>query len=104
VLLVRASSLLDALCEMFEMYWRAAGPFVVGEPASSTDTNSLLADPLIPLLASGMNDKSIEHELGMSSRTLARRIVELTGRLGASTRFQAGWLAARALPERGGEP
>jgi len=51
-----------------------------------------------------MNDKSIEHELGMSSRTLARRIVELTGRLGASTRFQAGWLAARALPERGGEP
>jgi hypothetical protein len=38
------------------------------------------------------------------SRTLARRIVELTGRLGASTRFQAGWLAARALPpERDGD-
>lgn len=100
VLLVRSSSLLDALCEMFEMYWRAAAPFVVGDTAVGTDAHSLHADPLIPLLASGMNDKSIEHELGMSSRTLARRIVELTGRLGASTRFQAGWLAARALQER----
>jgi sugar-specific transcriptional regulator TrmB len=97
VLLVRPSSLLDALCEMFEMYWRAAAPFVVGDSITA-DTHPLHADPLIPLLASGMNDKSIEHELGMSSRTLARRIVELTGRLGASTRFQAGWLAARALP------
>lgn len=86
VLLVRSSSLLDALCEMFEMYWRAAAPFVVG------DTE--VADPLIPLLASGMNDKSIEQELHMSPRTLARRIVELTTRLGATTRFQAGWLAA----------
>lgn len=97
VLLVRPSSLLDALCEMFEMYWRAAAPFVVSETPTASDAHPLHADPLIPLLASGMNDKSIEHELGMSSRTLARRIVELTGRLGASTRFQAGWLAAQAL-------
>jgi hypothetical protein len=89
VLLVRSSSLLDALCEMFEMYWRVAAPFVTGDAA-------VAADPLIPLLASGMNDKSIEHELAMSPRTLARRIVDLNRRLGATTRFQAGWLAARA--------
>jgi sugar-specific transcriptional regulator TrmB len=95
VLLVRSSSLLDALCEMFEMYWRSAAPFVVGEVTA--DAHPLHADPLIPLLASGMNDKSIEHELAMSPRTLARRIVELTRRLGATTRFQAGWLAARTL-------
>jgi len=101
VLLVRPSSLLDALCEMFEMYWRAAAPFTAADTLASageTEANPL-ADPLIALLASGMNDKSIEHELGMSSRTLARRIVDLTKRLGASTRFQAGWLAAQALHE-----
>ena len=101
VLLVRSSSLLDALCEMFEMYWRAAAPFVASDmasvPAGATDANPVHADVLIPLLASGMNDKSIEHELDMSPRTLARRIVELTKRLGATTRFQAGWLAAQAV-------
>jgi sugar-specific transcriptional regulator TrmB len=101
VLLVRSSSLLDALCEMFEMYWRAGAPFVVGDsltaPSGATETHPLHADALIPLLASGLNDKSIEHELDMSPRTLARRIVELTRRLGASTRFQAGWLAAQAM-------
>ena len=104
VLLVRSSSLLDALCEMFEMYWRAAAPFVAGDmataPADATDLHPVHADALIPLLASGMNDKSIEHELDMSPRTLARRIVELTKRLGATTRFQAGWLAAQAIHEQ----
>jgi len=101
VLLVRPSSLLDALCEMFEMYWRAAAPFVAGDsagaPAAGADLHPLHADTLLPLLASGMNDKSIEQELNVSSRTLTRRIVELSTRLGASTRFQAGWLAAQAM-------
>jgi sugar-specific transcriptional regulator TrmB len=104
VLLVRPSSLLDALCEMYEMYWRAATPFIASDaPAAgvdAADAPAFDADALIPLLAIGMNDKSIEHELGMSARTLARRIVELTRRLGATTRFQAGWLAARAKYER----
>jgi sugar-specific transcriptional regulator TrmB len=103
-LLVRSSSLLDALCETFEMYWRAATPFIAGHvaigPADAPDSDPLHADALLTLLASGMNDKSIEHELNVSTRTLARRIFELTMRLGASTRFQAGWLAAQAMRER----
>ena len=104
VLLVRSSSLLDALCEMFEMYWRAAAPFIAGEaiitPADALDSHPANADALLSLLASGMNDKAIEHELAMSRRTLARRIFELTKRLGASTRFQAGWLAAQAMHQQ----
>ncbi len=101
VLLVRTSSLLDALCEMFEMYWNAAAPFVAAETAiaasGGNDAYPAAADGLLHLLASGMNDKSIERELAMSPRTLARRIGELTRRLGASTRFQAGWLAAQSM-------
>ncbi len=97
VLLVRPSSLLDALCEMFEMYWQVGAPFIVGdgEHAADREADAAGPDPLLGLLASGMNDKSIEHELQISTRTLARRVVELTRRLGASSRFQAGWLAAR---------
>jgi sugar-specific transcriptional regulator TrmB len=99
-LLVRTSSLLDALCEMFEMYWREAAPFIAADtPVTSdaSDSHPLHADVLLALMASGLNDKSIEQQLNVSARTLARRIVELTTRLGASTRFQAGWLAARRM-------
>jgi sugar-specific transcriptional regulator TrmB len=103
-LLVRSSSLLDALCEMFEMYWREAAPFIATDtPVTSTDasdTHPLHADVLLALMASGLNDKSIEQQLNVSARTLARRIVELTTRLGASTRFQAGWLAAQRMHEQ----
>lgn len=94
VLLVRSSSLLDALCEVFELLWRNATPFPSTDPAQAAagrrDSVSLLS-----LLTSGLNDKSIEHQLDMSHRTLARRISELMKELGATTRCQLGWLAAQ---------
>lgn len=101
VLVVRSSSLLDALCEMFEMLWRAAVPFSLDGAGVRRELHPAkhatgYTDALLPLLASGVNDKTIEHELGISHRTLARRIVELMKRLGATTRFQAGWFAAQA--------
>jgi len=51
--------------------------------------------PLLSLLTSGVNDKAIELELGMSHRTLARRISELMEEFGAATRCQLGWLVAQ---------
>jgi sugar-specific transcriptional regulator TrmB len=101
-LLVRSSSLLDALYLMFEMLWRDATPFTPGDPtASKSDDQGGAA--LLPLLVSGLNDKAIMHELGVSHRTVSRRIVELMEGVGANTRFQAGWLAARASDRRDGE-
>jgi sugar-specific transcriptional regulator TrmB len=94
VLLVRSSSLLDALCEVFELLWRNATPF----PSSDTEqaTNGRRRSmPLLSLLTSGVNDKAIELELGMSHRTLARRISELMEEFGAATRCQLGWLVAQ---------
>lgn len=41
-----------------------------------------------------LNDKAIMHDLGISHRTVSRRIAELMESIGGSTRFQAGWLAA----------
>jgi sugar-specific transcriptional regulator TrmB len=90
VLLVRPSSLLDALCEIFEMLWRTATPFTVAQ-----DEDAGTRDALLSLLTSGLNDKAIQLELGVSHRTLARRISGLMKDLGAATRCQLGFLAAQ---------
>jgi sugar-specific transcriptional regulator TrmB len=94
VLLVRSSSLLDALCEVFDLLWRNATPFpstdVAQAAAGRRDSAALLS-----LLTSGLNDKAIELQLDMSHRTLARRISELMKEFGATTRCQLGWLAAQ---------
>jgi DNA-binding NarL/FixJ family response regulator len=55
------------------------------------------------LLAAGLNDKGIAHEVGISVTTLNRRVAELMKSFGTRTRFQLGWRAALdAFPERTG--
>jgi sugar-specific transcriptional regulator TrmB len=96
-LVLRPSLLLDSLCELFEILWERATPFgtaAVAMDLSDRSRHPVDADRLVALLAAGMNDKSIAEELGISARTLERRIVEVSRGLGARTRFQAGWQAA----------
>jgi DNA-binding NarL/FixJ family response regulator len=94
VLLVRSSSLLEALCEVFELLWRNATPFPSSAAEHAVAARRSSAS-LLSLLTSGLNDKAIELQLDMSHRTLARRISELMKELGATTRCQLGWLAAQ---------
>jgi DNA-binding NarL/FixJ family response regulator len=49
------------------------------------------------MLAAGLKDDAVARQLGVSKRTLDRRVQELMRNLGAWTRFQAGWLAALRL-------
>jgi hypothetical protein len=104
-LLVRGSSLLDALCALFDLMWERATP-VAFAPAQPTDVKTNLplsnaASSLIPLLAAGLNDKVITHQAEMSKTTLNRRIAELMQAFDARTRFQLGWRAAlAAFPDR----
>ena len=96
-LVLRPCLSLDALCELFEILWNRGTPFgtaAVSVPAADKVRRSTDADRLASLLAAGMNDKSIAQELGVSARTLERRILELFRHLDARTRFQAGWQAA----------
>jgi hypothetical protein len=98
-LLVRSSSLLDALCELFEMTWERSAPIAftrTGElKTGKLDPRvSGVAAELIPLLAAGLNDKAIAHEAGISAMTLTRRITELMKSFDTRTRFQLGWRAA----------
>lgn len=93
VLLVRPSSLLDALTGLFELYWSRA--MRMPEPDSAElpqDRHSRL----LALLAAGLTDESIARQLGVSTRTVQRWVRELMDRFGARTRFQAGIQAARA--------
>lgn len=48
---------------------------------------------LLKLLAEGMTDQAAARRLGVSLRTVRRWASELSARLGASSRFQAGMLA-----------
>ncbi|MFI7706968.1 helix-turn-helix domain-containing protein [Nonomuraea sp. NPDC049480] len=92
-LVVHPSALLDALVGLFETLWRAAVPL-------SLSTEGLKEEPHAPdaevlaLLAAGMKDDAIARQLGLSPRTVQRRVQVLCERLGARTRFHAGFLAA----------
>ncbi len=102
VLLVRSSALVDALYALFEVLWDRASPLSFtpsGEPEIAASDSRLPEDAqaLFSLLAAGLNDKKIAHELGLSLRTHYRRINEQMENMGAQTRFQFGWLAALRL-------
>jgi len=88
-LVVHPCALLDALIEMFTLLWDQAVPVVPSVKADPTDTR------LMTLLAAGFKDDAIARQLGMSSRTVGRRVAELMETLGARTRFQAGIHAQR---------
>lgn len=99
-MLVRRSPLLDSLILLFETLWRLAVPL----PRASDDLNQLLrsGDQPVPrdrkvllLLAGGATDETIARQLGLSTRTVERRVRAMLDRLGAETRFQAGVQAAR---------
>jgi DNA-binding CsgD family transcriptional regulator len=90
--LVHPSVLLDALTLVFESCWQRATPLdgAAGEAEISDEDRQLLA-----LLAAGVKDDAIGRQLGLSVRTMRRRVRRLLELLDAQTRFQAGMQAAR---------
>ncbi|MFJ5990068.1 helix-turn-helix domain-containing protein [Lentzea sp. NPDC092896] len=91
--IVHRSALLDSLGALFGKLWDDAVPLSLpGQPASSDVS---IADArLLALLATGLPDRSIAKQLGLSYRTYQRRLHRLMDELGAQTRFQAGLRAA----------
>lgn len=83
---------LDALWLLFESLWASATPAL---EAAANDPGDAELRTLVTLLASGANDKKIASVLGISERTLLRRISVLSAQLQARSRFQCGWQAAK---------
>jgi sugar-specific transcriptional regulator TrmB len=100
-ILIHRSTLLEALCLLFEFVWEKATPIVTardGEVRVRSDHNgqaSEAAQALIPLLSAGLNDKAIAQKLDISASTLNRRMGDLMSIYDARTRFQLGLQIAR---------
>ncbi|GAA1574529.1 MULTISPECIES: helix-turn-helix domain-containing protein [Kribbella] len=101
LLVVRPSALLDALIALFERVWASALPLTLtaGETAGTADAEDRV---LVALLSAGMTDQAIARQLGISLRTVGRRIQRVQNSLHAETRFQAG--VAVGLARSGTDP
>ncbi|MFB8044591.1 LuxR family transcriptional regulator [Streptomyces hydrogenans] len=92
-LVVQPCGLLSALVALFEQSWRDALPF---HGRTALPGGLAPADRrLLWLLAGGAADEVIAREIGVSRRTLFRRIQILMARLGATNRFQLALQAQR---------
>lgn len=98
-LLVHASGLLDGLLALFDTTWRAAVPVRLDPSGACEASPEPDVDPvdakILGLLLAGFTDQAVAGQLGMSVRTLQRRLKCLMEIAGVQTRMQLGWHAAR---------
>lgn len=92
MILIHAPAMVAIVRELFERYWERAVPL---SQVHARSVEGDLRTRTLELLAMGAKDETIARQLGVSLRTVRRRIAELMDELGASTRFQAGMEAAR---------
>ncbi|MDT9593460.1 LuxR C-terminal-related transcriptional regulator [Nocardioides zeae] len=92
LLAVNERGLVLLLARYFEQLWERALPVPDLDLRGSRERGRRL---LLSQLASGAADEQIARTLGVSVRTVRRRISELLIELGADSRFQAGVEAAR---------
>jgi len=97
---ISRGQLLDALLALFESHWEQATPVKL-QPDDLEQTEGLDDSErfLLSLLVAGVPDKSIASQLGISRRTVQRRLDRMMALAGVDTRtglaFQAakrGWL------------
>ncbi|MFE7706359.1 LuxR C-terminal-related transcriptional regulator [Streptomyces sp. NPDC057486] len=96
-IVVQRSALLHGLVGVFESYWQMAVPLPTSDESMDDVGTSPTDDArqLLTYLSGGLTDESIARELGVSERTVGRRIARLQEVLGAQTRFQLGVQASR---------
>jgi len=94
---VRDPSLVSWLVMSFEQLWADSMPLEA--PASATRQDVQLAHTqaaILRMLAEGEKDEAISRRLSISVRTCRRHIADYMAQVGASSRFQAGVIAATA--------
>jgi hypothetical protein len=94
-LVVREPSIIGALSSLFECLWERA-MVVPGLDGQQTQTDGSGGRRLLlQQLAGGAKDEQIARALGLSLRTVRRRVADLLDDLGVDSRFQAGVEAVR---------
>lgn len=87
--LIRLPLLVRAFTAVFDDAWRSGLPVPDSSVEQDVDTR------LLALLAGGFKDEAIARYLGLSLRTVRRRVAQLADELGVHTRFQLGVVAQR---------
>lgn len=85
-----------ALVALFEQSWERAVP--LDAPTADLRQRDVPTDAereLLKLMAAGVTDEAAANRLGVSLRTVRRRIADLMERLEATSRFDAGLKAGR---------
>ena len=97
LLLLHPSLLVDALLELFEDRWLRATPlrFTQNPEDPEVPASPTLDAQLLSLLMSGLPDKAVATQLGISLRTLQRRIRSLMESTGTANRTQLAWYVAQ---------
>ena len=93
-LVIRHDSLIGSLTLLFECLWERAMA-VPGLDGQRYDEGASDRRLLLGQLAGGAKDEQIARALGLSVRTVRRRVAELLDELEAESRFQAGVEAVR---------
>jgi DNA-binding CsgD family transcriptional regulator/sugar-specific transcriptional regulator TrmB len=100
--LLQRSGLLAALSALFESVWRQAYPLTLGSLGAVVSTEegdneapTSLDRKILGLLLAGLTDQAVASQLGLSLRTVQRRLRHLQDVAGVTTRMQLGWYAAQ---------
>lgn len=98
-LLVYPSGLLDALVALFDSIWLSATPVLATrggqDYAADAESPSPSDRHLLSLLLAGLTDQAIAAQLGLSMRTVQRRVRAMIELAGVRTRLQLIWQATR---------
>lgn len=91
---ITAPSVLGALTALFEGVWEGGAPLGA---ETDKDHNGLTRQEgeLLKLLSRGLTDEAARRRLGVSLRTVRRMVADLSTRLGAVSRFEVGYRAAK---------
>jgi DNA-binding NarL/FixJ family response regulator len=95
------------LIAVFELIWSRARPFEVADSeiveTSSATRLSRSDQEVLSMLLNGLTDRAAGRELGLSERTVQRRVREVMTKLDAQNRLQLGWALARQQEPLGPE-
>lgn len=94
-ILVHPSSLLTTLLMLFDILWAQSLPLDARGSAAAAAERDDFDRALLQLLTAGVKDQAIARQLGVSLRTVRRRLANLMADAGVASRFQLGMLAAQ---------
>ncbi|MGS2617816.1 hypothetical protein ACVCAH_25325 [Micromonospora sp. LZ34] len=100
-LMVRGATWVEVLVALFTEVWDRASPLRLAPASTVVDDVDRRSVPtpadrqILSLLMTGLPDKAVASQLGMSVRTVQRRLRQLMDVTGSATRMQLGWFAAR---------